>query len=237
MQRTCTMPGCDKPHRARGLCATCYNRQHQTPEQRHPKVTVPCAWCQKPCIKDKGRENRYGALYCDVTCLGAWRARQTDLRKLPVLYTGKLTEVDGLPPRTVQHVRGSSIWIAGFCARCGEAFTVEHQLQARYCSTRCSRRVTKQAYRARKKDAFVERVSPRRIYERDGWRCKLCRKKVQRDKVAPHPLAPTLDHIIPLTAGVENGGVHAPHNVQCAHFICNSRKSGRIDDVQLMLFG
>jgi hypothetical protein len=26
MKRTCTAEGCDKPHRARGLCSTCYSR-------------------------------------------------------------------------------------------------------------------------------------------------------------------------------------------------------------------
>ncbi|WP_020572549.1 HNH endonuclease [Parafrankia discariae] len=33
-----------------------------------------------------------------------------------------------------------------------------------------------------------------------------------------------IDHIVPLAAGVELGGVHAPWNVQCAHFLCNSIK-------------
>ncbi|MEU1240059.1 HNH endonuclease [Micromonospora parva] len=96
--------------------------------------------------------------------------------------------------------------------------------------------MSKQRYRARKKDAYVADVSPSRIYERDGWRCQLCRRKVQRDETAPHPLAPVLDHIIPLAAGVAKGGVHAPHNVQCAHFLCNSIKRDRIDvAVQLAL--
>lgn len=57
-----------------------------------------------------------------------------------------------------------------------------------------------------------------KIFERDGWRCQLCRKPVRRTAVVPHPLAPTLDHIVPLAAG----GLHEPANVQTAHFICNS---------------
>lgn len=44
-QRTCDLPGCAKPHRARGLCSTHYNQAHATPEQRHPSVAVPCTVC------------------------------------------------------------------------------------------------------------------------------------------------------------------------------------------------
>lgn len=80
-------------------------------------------------------------------------------------------------------------------------------------------------------------MSPAAIFQRDGWRCQICKRMVRRDKAAPHPLAPVLDHVIPLAAGVEQGGVHAPHNVQCAHFICNCIKSDKGGAVQPMLFG
>lgn len=73
----------------------------------------------------------------------------------------------------------------------------------------------------RKRGAFVEAVERRKVYERDGWVCQLCRLPVPRDKRAPHPKAATLDHIIPLAGG----GTHAYANVQLAHFLCNSRKS------------
>jgi 5-methylcytosine-specific restriction endonuclease McrA len=68
---------------------------------------------------------------------------------------------------------------------------------------------------------MVEPIYRRRVYERDGWRCGICHLPVKQDKVVPHPLAPTLDHIVPLAAG----GAHSYANVQCAHFICNSLKS------------
>ncbi len=38
------------------------------------------------------------------------------------------------------------------------------------------------------------------------------------------PLAPVIDHIVPLDAG----GLHEPANVQCAHFLCNSKKGARV---------
>jgi 5-methylcytosine-specific restriction endonuclease McrA len=59
------------------------------------------------------------------------------------------------------------------------------------------------------------------IFERDGWRCQLCRRPVKRAATVPHPLAPTIDHVIPLALG----GPDAPENVQCACFECNTHKS------------
>lgn len=51
-------------------------------------------------------------------------------------------------------------------------------------------------------------------------------------KAVPHPKAPTIDHLLPVSAG----GDDVRANVRLAHFICNSRRgSGGI--VQLALVG
>ncbi len=75
--------------------------------------------------------------------------------------------------------------------------------------------------RARKRNATVERFSSAEIYERDGWRCGICGKAVDRRLKAPHHMAASLDHIMPLAVG----GSHSRSNVQLAHWICNSRKT------------
>ena len=81
-----------------------------------------------------------------------------------------------------------------------------------------------------KRNAYVEDVWRSKVYERDGWKCQLCGKALKRDAVVPHPKAPTLDHIIPLS----KGGTHEYANVQAAHFICNSIKSdGGTDQLRL----
>lgn len=87
--------------------------------------------------------------------------------------------------------------------------------------------------RVREKGAYVEHVDRRRVFERDGWRCQLCSKKVRRDVDARHPLAATLDHVVPLA----RGGLHEYANVQCAHYGCNSSKRDRDRAAQLALFG
>lgn len=75
-------------------------------------------------------------------------------------------------------------------------------------------------------------VYRKRIAERDGWRCKICGKQVNKRAKVPHPSAPTLDHIVPLAAG----GRHEPTNVQLAHFRCNRIKNAT-GSGQLLLFG
>lgn len=123
-------------------------------------------------------------------------------------------------------------WYAGQCVRCGEWF-VHDQPHTRTCSRRCAGKLSKARRRAVELEAFVEDVARWKIFERDGWRCQLCRKPVARTKSVPHPKAPVLDHIIPLAAG----GTHEPSNVQCAHFLCNCLKGDRGGGEQLLLIG
>lgn len=124
-------------------------------------------------------------------------------------------------------------FVAGRCRRCDEPFTIVDQLENRHCSRRCARADQRDRRRAKKRKAFVAPVHRRRIFERDGWRCGLCGRAVNRRAAVPHPRAPVLDHIIPLAAG----GTHEPANVQCAHFLCNSVKSEGAMNDQLRLIG
>lgn len=147
----------------------------------------------------------------------AANAERARARRLPVPYAGP-----PLPPPAAR-VTPAPVYVMGWCASCGTAF-VDRQLLARFCSALCARRAGKDRRRARKREAYVADVNRRAVFERDRWTCRLCGKRVARSKAVPHPKAPVLDHVVPLAAGVEFGGVHAPHNVQTAHFLCNSLK-------------
>lgn len=68
--------------------------------------------------------------------------------------------------------------------------------------------------------------------ERDGWRCHLCRLRVDRTLTSPHPMSGTFDHLIP----VADGGTDAPINLALAHRHCNTRR-GRRGLAQLLLVG
>jgi hypothetical protein len=59
------------------------------------------------------------------------------------------------------------------------------------------------------------------IAERDGWRCHLCCKAVSSKYNGMHPKGPTIDHLVPVSAG----GVDERENVALAHRDCNVRRS------------
>lgn len=62
-KRTCTMPECDRAHRARGLCASHYNQEHAP--NRHAKKMVACTWCGTEVLKGSGGGRKYGAVCSD----------------------------------------------------------------------------------------------------------------------------------------------------------------------------
>lgn len=123
------------------------------------------------------------------------------------------------------------------CRDCGAIFVRLSKYPTAYCDACQGQRVSerrrrgKDRRRALRREAFVAPVYRRKVYERDGWRCHLCGKKVNRNADVPHPMAPTLDHVIPLA----RGGTHEPVNCRTAHFICNSMKSDGGGGEQLLL--
>lgn len=79
----------------------------------------------------------------------------------------------------------------------------------------------------------VEAFQEIEIFERDRRRCGICRKRVRKDLVFPHPYSPSLDHIIP----VVEGGHHVRANVRLTHLRCNLSKGPRGGNEQLLLIG
>jgi hypothetical protein len=86
--------------------------------------------------------------------------------------------------------------------------------------------------RALKKAGTVGRpVVNSEIYERDGWRCGVCGKRVDKKLRWPHPKSATLDHVVPIS----QGGSHEPANVRLAHALCNTARGNRGGGEQLAL--
>lgn len=124
------------------------------------------------------------------------------------------------------------------CVVCNRVFTSPHTRLT--CSSECAelrnrdhKRRARDRRRATERRAYVADVYRAKIYARDKNRCQLCGKKMRMTAVVPHPLAPTIDHIVPLS----RGGTHEPANVHAAHFICNSLKSNNGGGEQLLLIG
>jgi len=78
----------------------------------------------------------------------------------------------------------------------------------------------------------TKKITLAELGARDGWRCHLCRRKVDPALKSPHDLSPTMDHLEP----VANGGDHEPVNLALAHRICNTLRSNR-GPAQLALIG
>lgn len=92
------------------------------------------------------------------------------------------------------------------------------EVQARYRRKYPERHTAHQNNRrARLKSVFIESVDPIKVYERDGWTCKICGGKVVRSDAS-------LDHI----KAISIGGEHSYANVQTAHRLCNSRKGAKV---------
>jgi 5-methylcytosine-specific restriction endonuclease McrA len=55
--------------------------------------------------------------------------------------------------------------------------------------------------------------------------CAICGKPVDKSLRPPNPMAPTVDHIIPVSKG---GHPSALSNLQLAHWTCNRQKSDKL---------
>lgn len=56
--------------------------------------------------------------------------------------------------------------------------------------------------------------------------CHLCGQPVDKTLRWPHPMSPSMDHVVPIAEG---GAVYDLANLRLAHFRCNLRKGRRLD--------
>lgn len=124
------------------------------------------------------------------------------------------------------------------CCRCGISCVVHGTSKVKMCES--CRRTVKAAIRQRNKKqtgtyrkrcrvyggSYNAEVTRGKVFERDGWRCHVCKRKTLRHWSNNHPREATVDHHpIPLS----HGGDHDWHNVRCACRQCNSEKSNAWD--------
>jgi ribosomal protein S27E len=151
---------------------------------------------------------------------------------LPVLWQGhRVVQARGAVP-VPKGRRRKTTFIAGNCPDCGDPnVVVRHRWFDSIRCLECTQRHWRGNHIRRAKQYGVpwERVVEKAIFERDGYRCQICKRKTKGKW--PDPLSPTLDHIIPLS----KGGPHLAHNCQCAHARCNGEKYDRAANDQLRL--
>lgn len=129
------------------------------------------------------------------------------------------------------------------CIVCGKEYEFHRGINFdNTCSVFCRKEATRDIKRNAKhkrrlliQNSFIESVKTITLFKRDQGRCQICGKKLNLTRQVPHPLAVTVDHIIPIS----KGGEHSYRNTQLACFRCNSIKGDRPVDggEQLLLFG
>jgi 5-methylcytosine-specific restriction endonuclease McrA len=121
------------------------------------------------------------------------------------------------------------------CAECRATFETRNTRRKR-CGRRCAKRAARRrekrrgtyaAHRAKLKALPRDySITNAKVFARDGWRCQLCGGRAPKRLAGScHPLAPEVDHIIPLSVRESPG--HVWSNVQCAHRKCNAAKHTR----------
>lgn len=221
-------------------CRTCRRaarseRDRNTPRspKRQPKVR-PCSHCGTP-FTHKER------VHCEpCTTAQVWKAnRQTQPKARRRAFLVRQ------PQPRIGSASNARPWVSGQCKVCGQWY-IGRDVRHTGCSAACTaehRRRTAERWnkirgrdhlkRARHYGVEYELVNRLRVFARDGWRCGICRRKVDRRLKAPHPMSASLDHIIPMS----RGGGHTYVNTQCAHLTCNVHKGCGGMGEQLALVG
>ena len=85
--------------------------------------------------------------------------------------------------------------------------------------------------RAAQRRADAENVDRSAVGQRDGWRCGVCRKRIDPALTYPNPMSASLDHVLPLA----EGGRHTYANTRIAHLTCNIKRGRMGGNEQLAL--
>lgn len=165
-----------------------------------------CAFCESEFEPVNGRQR-----YCSPRC--GWRHRAALRPKSEDWANGRQPERD-IPCRdcgALVRTRGTNV----LCPACKVEAT----------------RSTNRRKNVKRRGAQVGiRYTLTELGDRDGWRCHLCRKPVDRTLPGTDQRGPTVDHLIPLV----DGGTDELANVALAHRACNvKRRDGGIAQLRL----
>ncbi len=203
------------------------------------------------CSEDFG-SSQPKAIYCSRRCnTAAWLVAHPEFspRKFSKIYSGHCQRCGGaFVSRRERAYCGDvcerAAWYAAHpksiapetrvCRACNTVFRAPpaKTRPTDFCSDVCkltaaqnTKRTSKLRRAAAKRGVNSESVNPMRVFERDGWLCRLCGIPTPKELRGTYkPNAPELDHIVPLA----KAGEHSYRNTQCLCRRCNGLKSDKL---------
>lgn len=208
---------------------------------RSTKV-VRCVWCHGEFNPKRGKVAKP---WCSTEC---WRASAhgPSLREVPKIREPRKFSCVGCGVtisnarkwcsercRRLHHSNNFSTDICYLnCLECNRLFVSPVYSGAKFCSQRCAKKTRRRKRRHHQTLPGAENIGIFVLGDRDGWICHLCGKKVPRRKYRGSAMCPTIDHLVPVSAG----GSHTWDNVALAHNKCNYERSDT-GEAQLRLLG
>lgn len=211
--------------------------------RRSPANCFVCEHCgadsyrrMSPANIESGYANRFCSMVCRVAHASVKRAdsnAETERYRLIVK-----PEVDALRRiaaniRSRERVQRRAESIAAnlirSCADCDEVFVQRThlgcpELRCGPCEAiegRRLHRIAKLRRKAKERGVEVDSIDPIKVFERDKWRCHICKIKTPKELRGTHgDRAPELEHIVSLA----DGGAHTWGNVACSCRKCNQAK-------------
>lgn len=231
--------GCGDLFTPTGNNAKFCNNPCRPQRKRNQKPYVPVQQPWRTCVRCGVlcKRKRRDAIYCSRDCSAAAQfekvARSTNpLPPTPCGYCGW-----SFPPVNAKQkfcckgccaaVRGvrskvpnSTPLYLSACVVCGCAMSSRTRMIGVACAScrRAARGAVNRRKNAKRRGARVGvKFTLQEIAERDGWKCHLCKGRVNRRLSGVADRGPTIDHLVPISAG----GRDEPSNVALAHRICN----------------
>jgi len=178
--------------------------------------------------KKRQEENARPCPYCETLMTSPWRVqcgsaeckRKFNAKRAREFFK-QFKEDTGLSYAAVNDRRYELT-----CLGCGQQWETRCP-DSKYCSNTCQAEYEYGVERGTRVRGYIADSVRFSVYLRDGWICRLCNESVDRFAVHPEPLAPTIDHIIP----VSKGGTDDEYNLRLAHSSCNTKRNVTPDEV------
>lgn len=226
-------------HAKRKNCESCWQQY----KLDNAAELMTCVNCGKKRRKSDGGGNSRG-LFCSRKCTNEYR-RKASQRGLKEFEKACAKAIDQEKREREASARKRREAIVEACRRiarlearrcraCGSDIAFDRkgefcceECKLKHCRALKPKGSKKHTTRARKKSlprSYGREMSIEAVGDRDGWICRLCGGEIKDRAGRRGPLAPCVDHIVPLNHPANTRHGHVENNVQIAHRQCNELK-------------